>query len=64
MLSVGPATLVSDRTTDDPVVVAASLLAKAPVLAPFVLLQRRVVDGPAGSGLKWAAGAGARRLPS
>ncbi len=64
VLSVGPATLVSDRTTDDPVVVAASLLAKAPVLAPFVLLQRRVVDGPAGSGLKWAAGAGARRLPS
>ncbi|MFI6423776.1 carbohydrate ABC transporter permease [Promicromonospora sp. NPDC050880] len=51
-LSAGLATLIGDRTTDYPVVMAASLLAMAPVLVLFVLLQRRVIDGLASSGLK------------
>ena len=51
-LSAGLATLISDRTTDYPVVMAASLLAMAPVLVVFVVLQRRVIDGLASSGLK------------
>jgi multiple sugar transport system permease protein len=51
-LSAGLATLISDRTTDYPVVMAASLLAMAPVLLLFVVLQRRVIDGLASSGLK------------
>nr|WP_179755910.1 carbohydrate ABC transporter permease [Kineococcus aurantiacus] len=51
-LSAGLATLISDRTTDYPVVMAASLLATAPVLVLFVVLQRRVIDGLASSGLK------------
>jgi len=51
-LSAGLATLVSDRTTDYPVVMAASLLAMAPVLVLFIVLQRRVIDGLASSGLK------------
>lgn len=51
-LSAGLATLIGDRTTDYPVVMAASLLAMAPVLLMFILLQRRVIDGLASSGLK------------
>lgn len=51
-LSAGLATLISDRTTDYPVVMAASLLAMAPVLILFAVLQRRVIDGLASSGLK------------
>lgn len=51
-LSAGLATLIGDRTTDYPVVMAASLLAMAPVLILFVLLQRRVIDGLASSGMK------------
>ena len=51
-LSAGLATLIGDRTTDYPVVMAASLLAMAPVLLLFTLLQRRVIDGLASSGLK------------
>ncbi|MCC9173813.1 carbohydrate ABC transporter permease [Arthrobacter sp. zg-Y179] len=51
-LSAGLATLIGDRTTDYPVVMAASLLAMAPVLLLFILLQRRVIDGLASSGLK------------
>lgn len=51
-LSAGLATLISDRTTDYPVVMAASLLAVAPVLIMFILLQRRVIDGLASSGIK------------
>lgn len=51
-LSAGLATLISDRTTDYPVVMAASLLAMAPVLIMFIVLQRRVIDGLASSGLK------------
>ncbi|WOF23159.1 carbohydrate ABC transporter permease [Microbacterium betulae] len=51
-LSAGLATLIGDRTTDYPLVMAASLLAMAPVLVLFVLLQRRVIEGLASSGLK------------
>ena len=51
-LSAGLANLIGDRTTDYPVVMAASLLAMSPVLIAFVLLQRRVIDGLAFSGLK------------
>jgi multiple sugar transport system permease protein len=51
-LSAGLATFIGDRTTDYPVVMAASLLAMAPVLIVFVVLQRRVIDGRASSGLK------------
>lgn len=51
-LSAGLATLIGDKTTDYPVVMAASLLAMAPVLIMFIVLQRRVIDGLAFSGLK------------
>lgn len=51
-LSAGLANLIGDRTTDYPVVMAASLLAMAPILVLFVVLQRRVIDGLASSGLK------------
>lgn len=51
-LSAGLATLLSDRTTDYPVAMAASILAMAPVLIMFIILQRRVIDGLASSGLK------------
>ena len=51
-LSAGLATLVSDRTVDYPVVLAASLMAMAPILILFIVLQRRVIDGLASSGLK------------
>lgn len=51
-LSAGLATLISDRTVDYPIVMAASLLAMAPVLIIFIALQRRVIDGLASSGLK------------
>ncbi|MFB2600078.1 carbohydrate ABC transporter permease [Herbiconiux sp. P17] len=51
-LSAGLATLIGDRTTDYPLVMAASLLAMAPVLILFILLQRRVINGLASSGLK------------
>jgi multiple sugar transport system permease protein len=52
-LSAGLATLIGDRNnTDYPVVMAASLLAMAPILILFILLQRRVIDGLASSGLK------------
>ncbi|BDZ49794.1 sugar ABC transporter permease [Frondihabitans sucicola] len=51
-LSAGLATLIGDKTTDYPVVMAASLMAMAPVLIMFIVLQRRVIDGLAFSGLK------------
>lgn len=51
-LAAGLATLSSDRTIDYPVLMAASLMAMAPVLIMFVMLQRRVMDGLASSGLK------------
>ena len=51
-LAAGLATLSSDKTTDYPVMMAASILAMAPVLILFIVLQRRVIDGLAFSGLK------------
>ena len=51
-LSAGLATLVGDKNTDYPLMMAASLMAMAPVLVLFVVLQRRVIDGLASSGLK------------
>ncbi|MFZ7089421.1 carbohydrate ABC transporter permease [Curtobacterium sp. RRHDQ10] len=51
-LAAGLATLSGDRTIDYPVLMAASLMAMAPVLIMFVVLQRRVIDGLASSGLK------------
>jgi multiple sugar transport system permease protein len=51
-LSAGLATLIGDKTTDYPIVMAASLMAMAPVLIMFIVLQRRVIDGLAFSGLK------------
>lgn len=51
-LAAGLATLSGSVTVDYPVVMAASLMAMAPVLIAFVLLQRRVIDGIASSGLK------------
>lgn len=51
-LSAGLATLVSDRTIQYPIVMAASVMAMAPIAILFVLLQRRVIDGLASSGMK------------
>jgi multiple sugar transport system permease protein len=51
-LSAGLATLAGDVTVNYPVLMAASLLAMAPVLVTFIVLQRRVIDGLASSGLK------------
>jgi multiple sugar transport system permease protein len=51
-LSAGLATLIGQNSTDYPVVMAASLMAMAPVLIMFIVLQRRVIDGLAFSGLK------------
>ncbi|WP_167346587.1 carbohydrate ABC transporter permease [Curtobacterium oceanosedimentum] len=51
-LAAGLATLSSDRTIDYPLLMAASLMAMAPVLVLFIVLQRRVIDGLASSGVK------------
>lgn len=51
-LSAGLATLVGNLHTDYPVVMAASMLALAPILILFIVLQRQVIDGLAFSGLK------------
>lgn len=51
-LAAGLATLGSDRTVNYPVLMAASLLAMAPVLIMFVILQRRVIEGLASSGIR------------
>lgn len=51
-LSVGLATLQGQFSTDYSVLMAASLLAMLPVLALFLVLQRRVVQGLAFSGMK------------
>ncbi|MFF1633922.1 carbohydrate ABC transporter permease [Leifsonia sp. NPDC058248] len=52
-LSAGIATLTSQRSIPDyPLLLAASLLAMAPVLILFLLMQRRVIDGIAFSGMK------------
>jgi multiple sugar transport system permease protein len=51
-LSVGLATLQGQFSTDYSVLMAASLLAVLPVLVLFLVLQRRVVQGLAFSGMK------------
>ncbi|TDS77140.1 carbohydrate ABC transporter permease [Amnibacterium kyonggiense] len=51
-LAAGLATLSGSVTVDYPIIMAASLMATAPVLIAFILLQRRVIDGIASSGLK------------
>jgi multiple sugar transport system permease protein len=51
-LSVGLATLQGQYSTDYPVLMAAALLAAAPILILFLMMQRRVIDGLAFSGMK------------
>lgn len=51
-LAVGLATLQGQHMTNYPVMMAASLLAMTPILVLFLLLQRRVVEGLAHSGMK------------
>jgi multiple sugar transport system permease protein len=52
-LSAGLATLVGDKNnTSYPVIMAASVMALAPILILFIVLQRRVIDGLAFSGMK------------
>ena len=51
-LSVGIATLQGQHTTDYAVIMAASIMAMAPIFILFMLMQRRVIDGLATSGLK------------
>ncbi|WP_223690146.1 carbohydrate ABC transporter permease [Leifsonia poae] len=52
-LSAGIATLTGQRSIADyPLLLAASLLAMAPVLILFLLMQKRVIDGIASSGMK------------
>jgi multiple sugar transport system permease protein len=51
-LAVGLATLQGQHMTNYPVMMAASILAMAPILILFLVLQRRVVDGLAHSGMK------------
>jgi multiple sugar transport system permease protein len=52
-LSAGIATLTGGRTVlDYPLVLAASLMAMAPILILFLVMQRRVIDGIAFSGMK------------
>jgi multiple sugar transport system permease protein len=51
-LSAGLATLQGSTTTDYTVMMAASVMAMAPVLVFFIALQRRMVDGLAFSGMK------------
>ena len=50
-LSVGIATLQGQHTTDYAVIMAASIMAMAPIFILFMLMQRRVIDGLATSGL-------------
>lgn len=51
-LTVGLATLQGEQITDFPVIMAGSLMATIPILVLFMVLQRRVVEGFALSGLK------------
>src|SRR5690625_3676533 len=51
-LAVSLATMQGQHSTDYPMLMAAALMAMAPVLVVFVVLQRRVVEGLAHSGLK------------
>ncbi|WP_249138491.1 carbohydrate ABC transporter permease [Phycicoccus avicenniae] len=51
-LTVGLASLQGQYTTDYAVLMAASTMAVAPILILFIIMQRRVIDGIASSGLK------------
>ncbi len=51
-LSAGLATLQGQNMTNYPVLMAASLMASAPILILFLVMQRRVIDGIAFSGMK------------
>lgn len=51
-LSVGIASLNGQYVIDYPVMMAASLMAMAPILILFILMQRRVIEGLSHSGLK------------
>ena len=51
-LAVGLSTLQGQFTTDYPVMMAAALMAMLPLMILFVVLQRRVVEGLAHSGMK------------
>lgn len=51
-LAAGIATLAGRTATDYTVMMAASALAMAPILLLFVVMQRRVIEGLAHSGLK------------
>lgn len=51
-LSAGLATLQGQNATNYPVLMAASLLASAPILILFLTMQQRVIDGIAFSGMK------------
>lgn len=51
-LSVGLASLEGEHTTNYPVLMAGSLLATAPILVLFVILQRQLIQGIAFTGSK------------
>jgi multiple sugar transport system permease protein len=51
-LSVGLAAMQGQQSTDYPVLMAAALLASAPLIVVFVIMQRRFVEGIALSGAK------------
>lgn len=51
-LAAGLATMQGERSTDYVVMMAAAGLAMAPVLILFLVMQRRVIDGLAHSGMK------------
>lgn len=51
-ISVGLATLQGDATTQYAILMAASTMAMTPILILFLVMQRRVIDGLAHSGLK------------
>jgi multiple sugar transport system permease protein len=51
-LAVGLATLAGVPTVNYPVLMAASALSMAPILILFLVLQRRVIEGLAFTGIK------------
>lgn len=51
-LSVGIANLAGEHSSNLPLIMAASLMAMAPILLLFIALQKRVIDGVAKSGMK------------
>ena len=51
-LAVGLSTLQGQFTTDYPVMMAAAFMAMLPLMILFIVLQRRVVEGLAHSGMK------------